>query len=183
MFYRCISASVILIKVLLKKQSGRFNPAAYGGSSTIPQPPQFFSLRSATLIFSDYYSCNLTLFWKVSINGIVSSSQTFYYLIWKNSKKVTKTAKSENKIVKKWVKILWHQLKALVSLLKALVAIMYNYVCSFVLSTISFDLLCLYSLYNFLFSSLFLVQLYFVQLWFPPLFHLVNGIKTRTFPA
>ena len=29
----------ILIKVLLKKQSGRFNPIAYGGSSAIPQPP------------------------------------------------------------------------------------------------------------------------------------------------
>ena len=93
MFYRCISASVILIKVLLKKQSGRFNPVTYGGSSTIPQPPQFFSLRAATLIFSDDYSYNLTLFWKVSISSIVSSSQTFYYLIWKNSKKVTKNSK------------------------------------------------------------------------------------------
>ena len=43
----------ILIKVLLKKQSGR---VFYGrsGSRKIPQPPQFFSVRAATLIFSDF---------------------------------------------------------------------------------------------------------------------------------
>ena len=100
-----ISASFILIKVLLKKQSGRFNLVAYGGSSTIPQPSQFFSVRTATLIFSDYYSYNLTLFWKISVSGIVSSSQMFLLphleKLQKSDKKQqkakTKLSKSESK--------------------------------------------------------------------------------------
>ena len=90
----------ILIKVLLKKQSGR---VFYGrsGSRKIPQPPQFFSVRAATLIFSDFYFYNLTRFLEDYISGVVSSNGTFNYLIWKNSQKVTKTAKSLKKIVKK----------------------------------------------------------------------------------
>ena len=45
------------------------------------------------MIFSDFYFHNLTRFCKISISGIKSSSQTFYYLIWKNSEKVTKSSK------------------------------------------------------------------------------------------
>ena len=162
----------ILIKVLLKKQSGR---VFYGrsGSRKIPQPLQFFSVRAATLIFSDFYFYNLTRFLEDYISGVVSSNGTFNYLIWKNSQKVTKTAKSLKKIVKKWVKIWWHQLKTLVSLVKALGAIIYSYV---------FSLYPLHNIFLFVFP-LFLVQLYFVQLWFPPLFQLVSGIKTSRCPV
>ena len=45
------------------------------------------------MVFSEFYFYNVTCFWKISISSIVSSSQTFYYLIWKNSKKVTKNGK------------------------------------------------------------------------------------------
>ena len=120
----------ILIKVLLKKQSGRFNLNAYGGSSVIPQPLNFFSVRAATLIFSDFTFIIWHVFWKVSISGIIFSSQRFYHLIGKNSQKVTKDSKNPKKIVKMWFKICQNQLKNLVNLLKALVAIMYNYVFS-----------------------------------------------------
>ena len=41
MFYRSSYVHLskcILIKALLQKQSGRFNPVVYGASSTTPQP-------------------------------------------------------------------------------------------------------------------------------------------------
>ena len=63
MFYRSSHVHLskcILIKALLKKQSGRFNPVAYGASITTPQPLQFLSVRAATLIFSDFNFYNLT---------------------------------------------------------------------------------------------------------------------------
>ena len=65
MFYRCSHVHLsrfILIKILLKKKSGRFNPITYPGTSIMPHPPQFFSVRAATLIFSDFYFYNLTRF-------------------------------------------------------------------------------------------------------------------------
>ena len=143
-----ISASVILIKVLLKKQSGRFNPVTYGGSSTIPQPPQFFSLRAATLIFSDDYSYNLTLFWKVSISSIVSSSQTFYYLIWKNSKKVTKNSKKPKQNCQKVSQNMLTSGEGLSKFAEGLSSHYLQLFFPFILCTISFYLFSLYSLYN-----------------------------------
>ena len=73
MFYRCSHVHLskyILIKVSLKKQSGRFNAIAYGVSSTIPELPYFFSVRAATLIFSDFYFYTLTRFFGRLVSAV-----------------------------------------------------------------------------------------------------------------
>ena len=73
MFYRCSHVHLskyILIKVSLKKQSGRFNAIAYGVSSTIPELPYFFSVRAVTLIFSDFYFYALTRFFGRLVSAV-----------------------------------------------------------------------------------------------------------------
>ena len=73
MFYRCSHVHLskcILIKVSLKKQSGRFNPIAYGVSNTIPELPYFFSVRAVTLIFSDFYFYTLTRFFGRLVSAV-----------------------------------------------------------------------------------------------------------------
>ena len=123
----------------------------------------FFSVRAAALIFSDFYFHNLTHFFKDQYQRY-SIFQSNVLLPWKNSKKVTKKGKKPKQNCQKVSQNMLTSAEGLSTFTEGLiVAIMYNYVFSFFLCTISFCfpfILC--TIYYF--SFIFFVQLCFVQL-------------------
>ena len=98
------------------------------------------------------------VFWEISISGMVSSSQTFCYLISKHSKKVTKNSKKQKKNCQK---VTQNMLTSAEGLSKFAEGLSSHYVQFFPLYSLN-------NFYLFVFP-LFFVQLCFVQLWFPPL--------------
>ena len=88
------------------------------------------------------------VFWEISISGMVSSSQTFYYLIWKNSKKVTKNSKKPKQNCQKVSQNMLTSAEGLSKFAEGLSSHYLQLFFPFILCTISFYLFSLYSLYN-----------------------------------
>ena len=79
---------------------------------------------------------------------MVSSSQTFYYLIWKNSKKVTKNSKKPKQNCQKVSQNMLTSAEGLSKFAEGLSSHYLQLFFPFILCTISFYLFSLYSLYN-----------------------------------